>query len=84
MQLLVCFSRTEIDELNKEIISVKESYIAVCKEKDEQEAIMKASFEREQQLKEEKVDAKIFNVNPSFKFTIEGMIAEQLHYRWTL
>ncbi|XP_066491679.1 centrosomal protein of 152 kDa isoform X2 [Tiliqua scincoides] len=46
--------KTEIDELNKEMFSVKECYIAVCKERDEQEAILKAAFEQEQQLKEEK------------------------------
>ncbi|XP_033022854.1 centrosomal protein of 152 kDa isoform X5 [Lacerta agilis] len=44
-----------IDELNKEMLSVKECYITVCRERDEQEATLKAEFEQKQQLKEEKL-----------------------------
>lgn len=56
---LVCVSRTVIDELNKEMLSVKECYVTVCRERDEQEATLKAEFEEKQQLKEEKVEAEI-------------------------
>nr|XP_034987778.1 centrosomal protein of 152 kDa isoform X4 [Zootoca vivipara] len=47
--------KTVIDELNKEMLSVKECYITVCRERDEQEATLKAEFEQKQQLKEEKL-----------------------------
>uniref|UniRef100_A0A8C7E7K7 Centrosomal protein 152 n=1 Tax=Naja naja TaxID=35670 RepID=A0A8C7E7K7_NAJNA len=47
--------KLDIDDLNKEMIVVKECYLAVCKEKDEQAAILKSAFEREQQQKEEKL-----------------------------
>ncbi|XP_054858693.1 centrosomal protein of 152 kDa [Eublepharis macularius] len=45
--------KVEIDELNKEMLTVKECYITVCREKDGQEAALKRKFEQEQQLKEE-------------------------------
>ncbi|KAL8197237.1 UNVERIFIED_CONTAM: hypothetical protein K2H54_017536, partial [Gekko kuhli] len=45
--------KAEMDELNKEMLTVKECYITVCREKDEQEAVLRGTFEREQQLKEE-------------------------------
>ncbi|XP_015267267.1 PREDICTED: centrosomal protein of 152 kDa [Gekko japonicus] len=45
--------KAEIDEVNKEMMTVKECYITVCREKDEQEAALRGMFEREQQLKEE-------------------------------
>ncbi|XP_070809514.1 centrosomal protein of 152 kDa [Pituophis catenifer annectens] len=47
--------KLDIDDLNKEMIVVKECYLAVCKEKDEQAAILKAAFEQEQQQREEKL-----------------------------
>ncbi|KAM6425836.1 centrosomal protein of 152 kDa isoform 1-T2 [Liasis olivaceus] len=47
--------KMDIDDLNKELIVVKECYLAICKEKDEQAAILKAAFEQEQQRKEEKL-----------------------------
>ncbi|XP_048337759.1 centrosomal protein of 152 kDa isoform X6 [Sphaerodactylus townsendi] len=47
--------KAEIDELNKEILTVKECYISVCREKDDQEATLKGTFEQEQQLKEESI-----------------------------
>nr|XP_028561704.1 centrosomal protein of 152 kDa isoform X3 [Podarcis muralis] len=47
--------KTVIDELNKEMLSVKECYVTVCRERDEQEATLKAEFEEKQQLKEEKL-----------------------------
>uniref|UniRef100_A0A8C5RVG2 Centrosomal protein 152 n=1 Tax=Laticauda laticaudata TaxID=8630 RepID=A0A8C5RVG2_LATLA len=47
--------KLDIDDLNKEMIVVKECYLAVCKEKDEQAVILKSAFEREQQQREEKV-----------------------------
>ncbi|XP_053128788.1 centrosomal protein of 152 kDa isoform X3 [Hemicordylus capensis] len=46
--------KADIDELNKEMLAVKECYIAVCKERDEQEATLKAALAQEQKLKEEK------------------------------
>ncbi|XP_060115949.1 centrosomal protein of 152 kDa [Heteronotia binoei] len=45
--------KAEIDRVNKEMLTVKECYITVCREKDEQEAALKGRFDREQQLKEE-------------------------------
>ncbi|XP_026532923.1 centrosomal protein of 152 kDa [Notechis scutatus] len=47
--------KLDIDDLNKEMIVVKECYLAVCKEKDEQAALLKSAFEREQQQREEKL-----------------------------
>ncbi|XP_070618450.1 centrosomal protein of 152 kDa isoform X2 [Erythrolamprus reginae] len=47
--------KLDIDDLSKEMIVVKECYLAVCKEKDEQAAILKAAFEQEQQQREEKL-----------------------------
>ncbi|KAL7980059.1 hypothetical protein Chor_001327 [Crotalus horridus] len=47
--------KLDIDDLNKEMIVVKECYLAVCKEKDEQAAILKAAFEQEQHQREEKL-----------------------------
>lgn len=52
-------SRLDIDDLNKEMIVVKECYLAVCKEKDEQASILKAAFVQEQHQREEKVVAQI-------------------------
>ncbi|ETE66292.1 Centrosomal protein, partial [Ophiophagus hannah] len=54
--------KLDIDDLNKEMIVVKECYLAVCKEKDEQAAILKSAFEREQQQREEKVEAQMASV----------------------
>ncbi|XP_062998371.1 centrosomal protein of 152 kDa [Elgaria multicarinata webbii] len=47
--------KADIDELNKEIFTVKECYIAVCRERDEQETTLKAAFEKEQLVKDEKI-----------------------------
>ncbi|XP_061451435.1 centrosomal protein of 152 kDa isoform X2 [Rhineura floridana] len=47
--------KADIEELNKELVSVKEYYITVCRERDEQEATLKAAFEQEQKMKEEKL-----------------------------
>ncbi|XP_044294949.1 centrosomal protein of 152 kDa isoform X2 [Varanus komodoensis] len=47
--------KADIDELNKEIITVKECYVTVCREREKQEATLKAAFEQEQQMKEEKL-----------------------------
>ncbi|XP_032089427.1 centrosomal protein of 152 kDa [Thamnophis elegans] len=47
--------KLDIDDLNKEMIVVKECYLAVCKEKDEQAALLKAAFEQEQQQREGKL-----------------------------
>ncbi|KAH0619972.1 hypothetical protein JD844_014453 [Phrynosoma platyrhinos] len=47
--------KTDIDELSKEVIAVKECYIAVCREKDELETTLKAAFEQEQQVREDKL-----------------------------
>ncbi|XP_014799763.1 PREDICTED: centrosomal protein of 152 kDa isoform X2 [Calidris pugnax] len=47
--------KVNIEELNKEMTSVKECYIGVCGEKDTLEATLRRKFEREQQLKEEKL-----------------------------
>ncbi|XP_074011747.1 LOW QUALITY PROTEIN: centrosomal protein of 152 kDa [Numenius arquata] len=47
--------KVNIEELNREMTSVKECYIGVCGEKDTLEATLRQKFEREQQLKEEKL-----------------------------
>ncbi|XP_040425698.1 centrosomal protein of 152 kDa isoform X2 [Cygnus olor] len=47
--------KATIEELNREMTTVKECYIAVCGEKDTLEATLKQKFEQEQQLKEEKL-----------------------------
>ncbi|XP_063170108.1 centrosomal protein of 152 kDa [Candoia aspera] len=47
--------KMDIDDLNKELVVVKECYLAVCREKDEQAAILKAAFEQEQKQEEEKL-----------------------------
>lgn len=62
------------------MITVKECYVAVCREKDEQESALKAALEQEQELKEEKVNAKIVFL----KFAREVMTAEELCWKWIL
>ncbi|XP_061203342.1 centrosomal protein of 152 kDa isoform X3 [Neopsephotus bourkii] len=47
--------KANIEELNREMIAVKECYIGVCGEKDNLEATLRQKFEQEQQLKEEKL-----------------------------
>ncbi|XP_071670191.1 centrosomal protein of 152 kDa isoform X2 [Patagioenas fasciata] len=47
--------KANIEELNREVTSVKECYIGVCEEKDTLEATLRQKFEQEQQLKEEKL-----------------------------
>ncbi|XP_023789755.1 centrosomal protein of 152 kDa isoform X1 [Cyanistes caeruleus] len=47
--------KDNIEELNKEIIAVKECYIGVCREKDTLETTLRQKFQQEQQLKEEKL-----------------------------
>ncbi|XP_067411899.1 centrosomal protein of 152 kDa isoform X2 [Emydura macquarii macquarii] len=46
--------KADMDELNKEMIAVKECYIAVCGEKDTLETTLQKKFDQEQQSKEEK------------------------------
>ncbi|XP_044835832.1 centrosomal protein of 152 kDa isoform X3 [Mauremys mutica] len=47
--------KADMDELNKEMIAVKECYIAVCGEKDTLETTLRNKLEQEQQSKEEKI-----------------------------
>ncbi|KAM6387869.1 centrosomal protein of 152 kDa isoform 2-T2 [Pluvialis apricaria] len=47
--------KANIEELNREMTTVKECYIGVCGEKDTLEATLRRKFEQEQQLKEEKL-----------------------------
>uniref|UniRef100_A0A8C0QP79 Centrosomal protein 152 n=1 Tax=Chelonoidis abingdonii TaxID=106734 RepID=A0A8C0QP79_CHEAB len=47
--------KADMDELNKEMIAVKECYIAVCGEKDTLETTLRKKIEQEQQSKEEKI-----------------------------
>ncbi|XP_053934079.1 centrosomal protein of 152 kDa [Cuculus canorus] len=47
--------KSNIEELNREMTTVKECYIGVCGEKDALEATLRQKFEQEQQLKEEKL-----------------------------
>ncbi|KAM7151562.1 centrosomal protein of 152 kDa isoform 3-T3 [Macrochelys suwanniensis] len=46
--------KADMDELNKEMIAVKECYIAVCGEKDTLETTLRKKLEQEHQSKEEK------------------------------
>uniref|UniRef100_A0A6I8N7P0 CEP152 CEP63 binding coiled coil domain-containing protein n=1 Tax=Ornithorhynchus anatinus TaxID=9258 RepID=A0A6I8N7P0_ORNAN len=45
--------RADLDQVNKEMASVQECYLAVCREKDQLEATLRRSLCREQQLKEQ-------------------------------
>ncbi|KFP26496.1 Centrosomal protein of 152 kDa, partial [Colius striatus] len=47
--------KADVEELNREIMAVKEYYIRVCRGKDTLEATLMKKFEQEQQLKEEKL-----------------------------
>ncbi|XP_065497955.1 centrosomal protein of 152 kDa [Caloenas nicobarica] len=47
--------KANIEELNREMTSVKDCYIGVCEEKDTLEATLRQKFEQEQQLKEEEL-----------------------------
>ncbi|KAG6939704.1 centrosomal protein 152 [Chelydra serpentina] len=47
--------KADMDELNKEMIAVKECYIAVCGEKDTLETTLRKKLEQEHQSKEEKI-----------------------------
>ncbi|XP_014461548.2 centrosomal protein of 152 kDa isoform X1 [Alligator mississippiensis] len=51
--------KANIEVLNKEIIAVKECYIAVCGEKDTLETTLRRKLEQEQQSKEEKLKKKL-------------------------
>ncbi|XP_042333090.1 centrosomal protein of 152 kDa isoform X2 [Sceloporus undulatus] len=53
--------KTDTDELSKEVIAVKECYIAVCRERDELEATLKAAFEQEQQVWEDKLKKQLLD-----------------------
>ncbi|XP_074090835.1 centrosomal protein of 152 kDa isoform X3 [Macrotis lagotis] len=45
--------RNDLDKVNKEMATVQECYLAVCKEKDNLETTIRKSIEKEQQTKEE-------------------------------
>ncbi|XP_009070253.1 PREDICTED: centrosomal protein of 152 kDa [Acanthisitta chloris] len=47
--------KANIEELNREMTTVKECYIGLSREKDTLEATLRQKFEQEQQLKEEKL-----------------------------
>ncbi|XP_010179234.1 PREDICTED: centrosomal protein of 152 kDa [Mesitornis unicolor] len=47
--------KANVEELNREMTMVKECYIGVCGENNNLEATLRQKFEREQQLKEEKL-----------------------------
>ncbi|XP_072201616.1 centrosomal protein of 152 kDa [Excalfactoria chinensis] len=47
--------KATIEELNREMTTVKECYIAVCGEKDTLETTLRQMFAREQQMKEDKL-----------------------------
>ncbi|XP_019359723.1 PREDICTED: centrosomal protein of 152 kDa isoform X1 [Gavialis gangeticus] len=51
--------KANIEVLNKEIIAVKECYIAVCGEKDTLETTLRRKIEQEQQSKEEKIKEQV-------------------------
>ena len=47
--------KATIEELNREMTTVKECYIAVCGEKDTLETTLRQTFAHEQQMKEDKL-----------------------------
>ncbi|KAM6202479.1 centrosomal protein of 152 kDa [Rhynchocyon petersi] len=47
--------RSDLDKLNKEMASVQECYLAVCREKDNLELNLRRTIEKEQQSREEKI-----------------------------
>ncbi|XP_036129842.1 centrosomal protein of 152 kDa isoform X5 [Molossus molossus] len=47
--------RSELDKMNKEMASVQECYLEVCREKDSLEAALRKTFEKEQQAREKKM-----------------------------
>ncbi|XP_077173465.1 centrosomal protein of 152 kDa isoform X2 [Paroedura picta] len=65
--------KAEADEVNKEMLTVKECYITVCREKDAQEAALKGMFEREQQLKEESLKKQLLEEKEK---SLNGLRAE--------
>ncbi|XP_006895387.1 PREDICTED: centrosomal protein of 152 kDa [Elephantulus edwardii] len=47
--------RSDLDKLNKEMTTVQECYLAVCREKDTLELNLRKTIEKEQQSREEKI-----------------------------
>ncbi|XP_056666142.1 centrosomal protein of 152 kDa isoform X4 [Monodelphis domestica] len=51
--------RADLDKVNKEMATVQECYLAVCKEKDNLETTIRKAVEKEQQTKEEMLKNKL-------------------------
>ena len=52
------YPRSDLDKVNKEMAAVQECYLEVCREKDNLEATLRKSMEKEQQAQEKKVQNK--------------------------
>ena len=52
------YPRSDLDKVNKEMTAVQECYLEVCREKDNLEATLRKSVEKEQQAQEKKVQNK--------------------------
>lgn len=46
------YPRSELDKVNKEMAAVQESYLEVCREKDDLESTLRKIIEKEQQTQE--------------------------------
>ncbi|XP_064341691.1 centrosomal protein of 152 kDa isoform X4 [Camelus dromedarius] len=53
--------RSDLDKVNKEMAAVQECYLEVCREKDNLEATLRKTMEKEQQAQETKVETAVQN-----------------------
>lgn len=49
------YPRSDLDKTNKELVAVQECYLQVCREKDNLEAALRKTVEKEQEAQEQKV-----------------------------
>uniref|UniRef100_F7G564 Centrosomal protein 152 n=1 Tax=Monodelphis domestica TaxID=13616 RepID=F7G564_MONDO len=69
--------RADLDKVNKEMATVQECYLAVCKEKDNLETTIRKAVEKEQQTKEEMIKDKVIQqLEREWRFKLDQTIKE--------
>ncbi|XP_038606282.1 centrosomal protein of 152 kDa [Tachyglossus aculeatus] len=72
--------RSDLDQVNKEMASVQECYLAVCREKDQLEATLRQSLCREQQVREDKLKEQLSKAHEESLSQLRAEL-EQKHRR---
>ncbi|XP_028926690.2 centrosomal protein of 152 kDa isoform X2 [Ornithorhynchus anatinus] len=72
--------RADLDQVNKEMASVQECYLAVCREKDQLEATLRRSLCREQQVREDKLKEQLSKAHEESLSQLRAEL-EQKHRR---